>query len=145
MIRCQFDTCTSIKLKLQTQSIYGGLAGGGGLPKWLTGKESTCQCRIPGFDSWLRKVPWSRKWQPTTVFLPEKSPGQRSLVGYSPWGHKELDTTEQLTLSPRDASSSKWSYWLKTNLKSKMELARLLPSPSASRVRQGLLTWGTEG
>ena len=35
-----------------------------------------------------------RKWQPTPVFLPEKSHGQRSLVGYSPWGHKELDTTE---------------------------------------------------
>ena len=39
---------------------------------------------------------WSKKWQPTPVFLPGKFNGQRSLVSYSPWGHKELDTTEQL-------------------------------------------------
>ena len=43
---------------------------------------------------WVRKIPWSRKWQPTPVFLPEKSLGQRSLLGYSPWGYKELDMTE---------------------------------------------------
>ena len=42
------------------------------------------------------KIPWRRKWQPTPVFLPgKKSPGQRSLEGYSPWVHKELDMTEQ--------------------------------------------------
>ena len=43
--------------------------------------------------SWVRKIPWRRKWQSTPVFLPGKSPGQRSLEGCSPWGHKELDTT----------------------------------------------------
>ena len=48
------------------------------------------------FDLWVGKVPWRRKWQPTPVFLPGKSHGQRNLVGYSPWGHKELDTTKQL-------------------------------------------------
>ena len=42
---------------------------------------------------------WRRKWQPTPVFLPGKSHGWRSLLGYSPWGHKELDTTERLTRS----------------------------------------------
>ena len=41
-----------------------------------------------------RKMPWRRKWQPTPVFLPGESHGQRSLVGYSPWGLKELETTE---------------------------------------------------
>ena len=41
-------------------------------------------------------MPWRKTWQPTPVFLPGKSHGQRSLVGYSPWGRKELDTTEQL-------------------------------------------------
>ena len=41
-------------------------------------------------------IPWRRKWQPTPVFLPGKSRGQRGLEGYSPWGHKELDTIEQL-------------------------------------------------
>ena len=55
------------------------------------------QCRGGGryrFNPWVRKVPWRRKWQPTAVFLPGKSYGQRNLVGYSPWGHKQLDTTE---------------------------------------------------
>ena len=61
-----------------------------------TGKESACQCwryKRHRFDSWVRKSPWKRKWQPTPVFLPEKSHGQRSLVGYSPWGHRESDRT----------------------------------------------------
>ena len=39
-------------------------------------------------DLWVRKIPWRMRWQPTPVFLPEKSHGQRSLAGYSPWGHK---------------------------------------------------------
>ena len=46
--------------------------------------------------SWVGKIPWRRKWQPTLVFLPGKSHGQR-LVGYNPWGRKELDTTELST------------------------------------------------
>ena len=46
--------------------------------------------------TWVRKIPWRRKRQPTPVFLPGKSHEQRSLVGYSPWGHQESDTTEQL-------------------------------------------------
>ena len=49
------------------------------------------------FDSWAGKIPWSRKWQPgTPVFLPGELHGQRSLVGYSPRGHRESDTTERL-------------------------------------------------
>ena len=48
------------------------------------------------FNPWVGKIPRRGKWQPTTVFLAGKSHGQRSLVGYSPWGHKELDTTEGL-------------------------------------------------
>ena len=47
------------------------------------------------FDPWVRKIPWRRKGQPTLVFLPGESHGQRSLVGYSPWGPKELGITEQ--------------------------------------------------
>ena len=43
------------------------------------------------------KIPWNREWQPTPVFLLEKSHGQRSLVVYSPWGYKDSDTTEQLS------------------------------------------------
>ena len=47
-----------------------------------------------GFDPWVRKNPWSRKWQPTPVFLPGKLHGQRRVAGHSPWGGKESDTTE---------------------------------------------------
>ena len=46
-------------------------------------------------DPWVRKIPWGRKWQSTPVFLPGKSHGQRSLVGYRPWGREEWDMTEQ--------------------------------------------------
>ena len=65
-------------------------------PWRLSGKESTCQCRRCEFDPWVRKIPWRRKWQPTLVFLSGKFHGQRSPVGYSPWGGKELDTTQLL-------------------------------------------------
>ena len=62
-----------------------------GFPRWLSGKECACQCkrcRRCRFDPWVRKIIWRRKWQPTPVFLPEKPHRQRSLVGYSPWGHR---------------------------------------------------------
>ena len=49
------------------------------------------------FKPWVRKTPWRREWLSTPVFLPGEFHGQRSLVGHSPWGHKESDTTEQLT------------------------------------------------
>ena len=71
-----------------------------GLPRWLSGKESGCQCRRHKrwwYDPRVGKIPWRRKLQPTPVFLPGEFHGQRSQVGGSPWGHKELDTTEQLT------------------------------------------------
>ena len=66
-----------------------------GLPRWQSGKESTsqCRCRRHRFNPWVRKISWRRKWQPTPVFLPGKSQGQRSLAGYSPWGPKESDMT----------------------------------------------------
>ena len=66
-------------------------------PGGASGKEPTCQCRRRRFDTWSGKIPWKRKWQPIPVFLLGESLGQRSLVGYSPWGHKELDTTEHLS------------------------------------------------
>ena len=63
-----------------------------GLPRWLSGKESACQCRRLEFYPWVRKIPWRRDWQ----LLPGECYGQRSLVGYSPWVQKELDTTQQI-------------------------------------------------
>ena len=64
-----------------------------GLPRWLNDKEPACQCRRHGFYSWVWKIPWRRKWQPTPVFSPGTSHKQRGLVGYSLWGLRELDTT----------------------------------------------------
>ena len=62
-----------------------------GFPGGAGGKELACQWRSSkrcGFNSWVRKIPWQRAWQPTPVVLPGESHGQRSLVGYSPWGHR---------------------------------------------------------
>ena len=56
------------------------------------------QCKKPGFDPWVGKIPWRRKWQSTPELLPGESHGQRSLEGYSAWGHKESDKTEQWIL-----------------------------------------------
>ena len=66
-------------------------------PPWLSGKESACQCgkhRRCKFGPWVGKIPWRRKCQPTPVFRPGKFHWKRSLVGYSPWGHKTSDGIE---------------------------------------------------
>ena len=65
-------------------------------PGGSDGKSVCLQCRRMGFDPWSGKIPWRRKRQPIPVFLSGKSHGQRSLVGYSPWGRKESNTTERL-------------------------------------------------
>ena len=57
----------------------------------------------PGFNPWAGKIPWRRAWQPTPLSLPGESQEQRSLAGYSPWGHKELDPTKP---------PGKWHYLL---------------------------------
>ena len=71
----------SEKVKVVTECFsFIGFTGG------FRCKESTCQCRRRkrrGFDPWVVKIPWRRKWQPTPVFLPGESYGQRSLAGYS--------------------------------------------------------------
>ena len=51
-----------------------------------------------GLDPWVRKIPWRRGWQPTPVFLPGKSHGQRNLVCYIPQCHEESDATEWLSI-----------------------------------------------
>ena len=64
-----------------------------GLPWWFRWYRVCLQSRRPRFSPWVGKILCRREWQPTPVFLPEKSHGQRSLVGYSPWGHKESEMT----------------------------------------------------
>ena len=85
----------SLELKLELRLTLG-LGQHRDFPRGSSGKESTCQCRSHRFNPWVRKIPWRRKWQPAPVILPGKIHGQRSLVGYSSWGHKESDTAEQL-------------------------------------------------
>ena len=81
------------QIRALPRSCTQGLTGGSG------GKEPACQCgrhKRYGFDPWVRKISWRRVWQSTPVLLPGESHGQRNLVGYSPRGHKESDTTERL-------------------------------------------------
>ena len=75
-------------------------------PWWLRQLRIRLQCRRPGSDPWVRKIPWRREWLPTPVFLPGEFHGQWSLADYNPWGHEDSDMTERLTFSPAQLSPS---------------------------------------
>ena len=81
-------------LQLSSRAIY--ISKYLGFPSGTSGNELACKYRRHetqiGSLGW--KIPWRRAWQSTPVFLPEESYGQRSVAGYSPWGHRELDMTE---------------------------------------------------
>ena len=68
------------------------------------------QSRRHRFDPWVGKMPCRRKWQPTPVFLPGESRGQRSLVAYSPWGRKESDTTEHACICYSQFNIIYWNH-----------------------------------
>ena len=94
---CHWGDCGTLinQNKVHLDWIYltkEGFLGSSDGKEWST-------VRIPGFAPWVWKMPWIREWLPTPVFLPGQSHGQRRLEGYSLWGHKESDTTEQFTLS----------------------------------------------
>ena len=57
-------------------------------------KNLPCNAGDAGFDPWVGKIPWRRKWQPTPEFLSEISHGQGSLADHSPWGRRALDMTD---------------------------------------------------
>ena len=87
---------TRVTICVYTRINIDAYALNGGFPSGSAAKEPTCQCRrckTSGYDPWVGKIPWRRKWQPTPVFFCEKSQGQRSVVG-SQLGRKELDMTE---------------------------------------------------
>ena len=65
-----------------------------GFPSGSDGKEYACNSGDPRLNSWVGKIPWRRKWQPTLVFLPGEPQGWGSLVGCHLWGHTESDTTK---------------------------------------------------
>ena len=80
------------RVSCRWNNAVGRLGSAYWLPWWLSVKESTCQLkerRVP-FHHWVRKIPWRRKCQPTPVFLPGKSRGQKRLVGYSPQSCKRV-------------------------------------------------------
>ena len=89
-LSCYVLWCSSILLRLCGSLISHVSAGSGD-------KRIRLQCRRPGFDPWVGKIPLRRERQPTPVFLPGELHGQKSLADYSPWGCKEPDTTERLT------------------------------------------------
>ena len=85
-----------------------------GSDSYLSWNQSIClQCRRPGFDPWVGKIPWRRQQQPTPVFLPGKFHGRQSLVGYCPWGRKESDTTKWLHFTSCRKGNRHCSYYLK--------------------------------
>ena len=98
-LNLQALTCMSPLLPLLSFSVwapiffYNCLSWCKRLPLWLGGEESPYQCRRHGFDPWVRKSHWRRKWQPIPVCLPGKSHGKNSLAGYSPCGRKQSDMT----------------------------------------------------
>ena len=76
-----------------------------GSPGGASSEEPACQFRGHkrlGFDPWVGRIPWRRAWQCTPGFLPGESQGQRSLEGYSPWGHTDLATTEPHARKPSE-------------------------------------------
>ena len=104
-------------------------------PTFLLGRVGRTTCPCPLEHTWasqvknlpastgnrrslrVRKVPWKKEWQPTPLFLLGEVHGQRSLVGYSPWSCKELDTTDRLTVSLlTGGSASKESAWIAGDL-----------------------------
>ena len=105
-----------IRSACTSSAIMTGIDRKKGLPWWLSGKESAWQCKRGWFNPWVRKMtplpcPRRRKWQSTPVFLPGESHGQRSLVGYSPLGHKrvgyDLATKQQKERKSRERIESR--------------------------------------
>ena len=90
---CKVQVETRVLLELRMEMSRGWP------PCWLRWESVHLQCGRPGFNPWVRKISWRRKWQPTAIFFPGESHGQRNLVGYSLCSHKESDTTEQLHFS----------------------------------------------
>ena len=98
-----------------------------GFPGGSDGKESACDAGD------IDLIPWRKEWLPTPVFLPGESHGQRSLVGYSPWGCKESDVTERLTLSPCCLVIDQWG----------TRKPGMLPSTGLQRIGHDWATWTT--
>ena len=88
--------CLSVKPEIPLVVVFQlGSPGSAGV------KNPPASARHSGVDPWVGETPWRRKWQPTPVFLPGESHGQRTLEGYSLWSCRESDMTENACLSFR--------------------------------------------
>ena len=95
--RVRHNWATSLSLSFTWSGYYRALNHFTSFPGGTSGKEPSCQCRRHkrrGFNPWVAKIPWRRAWQPTPVFFPGESHGQRSLVGYSSWSRTDSERTE---------------------------------------------------
>ena len=92
------------------------------------------------FNPWVRKIPWRRKRQPTPVFLPGKYHGQRSLVGYRPWGRKELDMTERLSVWMHNANGLQEAPYLRPAWVSRTR-QKLQSCPATTNILQRTSPW----
>ena len=129
--RCQKrqrkDLPCFVAIKIYSKAIRG-------LPRWHSGKESTCQCRRHrryGFDQWVGEIPWKKKQQLTPVFLPEKSHGQRSLAGYSPQGCKGVGhnlATKQNKAIESDSMVMIQDYWVDRKLWNRKKSPEIYPT-----------------
>ena len=120
-----------------------------GLPRWHNGKEFTCQCKRSkrrGFNPWVRKISWSRKWQPTLVFLPGKFHEQRSLAGYSSWGCKQWTWLREWAYVP--ISELPWRLFPGGSVVKSLPAMREMwanrlgqEHPLENEMRSGILAW----
>ena len=91
MVAVMISFCGGEGIKIYDLDVLSWICLLKGFSMWHSGKESAWQCRKYkrcAFNPWVRNIPWRRKWQPIPVLLLGKSHGQKSLVGYSPWGHR---------------------------------------------------------
>ena len=120
------NMCGLLQIIISQYSRKKGFLGGSCGKECLQGRR--CE-----FEHWVVKIPWRRKWQPTPVFLPGESHGQRSLAGYSPWGHEGFDTSEHTHTPVQSVQLFKG------------ELAGCTPALSTWRQRGRLATAGRQG
>ena len=145
----QPSVCAFLYLNVSSSSEFRPFLVLLGFPGGSEVKASACNAgdlgSIPGSDPWVEKIPWRRKWQPTPVFLPGESHGQRSLVGYSLWGHKESWVT---SLSISLSGSLNWRNAPRTEYRSRPCYGRIqqevwVPGTGETLLRSTIvLLWG---
>ena len=96
-------------------------------------------------DPWVRKIPWKRKWQPTPVFLHGEYHGQKSLVGYSSWGCKELDTIEHAHACIHTRAHTQWFFIICLISTNKRNYKKYWGFPGSSDCRESACNAGDPG